>query len=125
MKTQVVNSSIMVIGFDTYFCYLMRRYVRMVEHQLVFANRGEDALTQARDIQPCAIILEVEQTGNLSWTTLKALKSDQITSHIPIVICSWQDEEQHSKQEGADYYLHLPVMYEHFKLALENVGAIA
>jgi PleD family two-component response regulator len=113
----------MIIGFDANFCYLMQRYGRISTRQLVFADHNEDLLAQARKNKPGVIFLEISHADSYAWKIFKELKSHPDTSHIPVVICSWQEDELRSEQACADYYLRLPILYEHFIDALAHVGA--
>ena len=116
------NSGIMVIGFDANFCYLMQRYGRISAHKLIFAHHDEDFLAQVHNNQPGVIFIEVDNQASFAWNLLRELKSNQDTCKIPIILCSWQAEEQNSDQYHADFYLRLPILYEHYKAALDLVG---
>ena len=119
---QAANPRIMVIGDDSHFCYLMRTYVRKSDHQIVFAYLGEDALELAQNEKPAAIVLEVGSSGSAGWLLLKKFKCDQITANIPIVICSWMDEEKRGKDQGASACLRMPILYEDFTKVLSTIG---
>ena len=112
----------MVIGFDANFCYLMQRYGRLSAHKLILANHNEDIIAQACKNKPEVIFLEVALASSFAWNLLKELKTGPDTCHIPIVICSWQGEELHCEQASADFYLRLPILYEHYQAALDHVG---
>ncbi len=114
--------SIMVIGFDADFCYLMQRFGRISAHPLILARQDEDILAQVCENQPEVIFLEIVHPGRFAWTLFTQLKSHPKTRSIPIIICSWQEEEPQDGQENADYYLRLPILYEHFTAALEHIG---
>lgn len=114
--------SILVIGFDANFCYLMQRYGRISAHKLVLVKHDDDILAQVRKNQPGVIFLEIAHPGNYAWNLFKELKDNQDTCDIPIIVCSWQGEELRAEHDDADFYLRLPILYEHFKSALESVG---
>jgi len=115
-------ATIMVIGNDSHFCYLMRRYVKKSAQRTVFAYLGEDALALAQREKPAAIVLEVDLPGTRGWDVLRALKADPATCHIPVILCSWLDEKERSKEEGAEAYLREPILYEDFLTTLTDVG---
>ena len=119
------SATIMVIGNDSNFCYLMRRYVRQSSHQIVFAYQGEDALSIARRENPAAIILEVDLPDSTGWSVLKELKADQETCRIPVLLCSWQADETRGLAHGADIHLRKPILYEDFIFALTRLGICA
>ena len=115
---QTKNNQIMVAGVDSNFSYLMQRYVRRCAHSIVSANLNDDILALARCQKPVAIILEVDRPNTIGWQILRTLKSDQETGKIPVIVCSWQEEEARAIKEGADTYLHMPILYADFETAL-------
>jgi CheY-like chemotaxis protein len=116
------HASIMVIGADSHFCYLMRRYVKKSAHSIIFAYIGEDALALAQRELPSAIILEVDQPDSGGWFVLRALRTNRVTCSIPVVLCSWMNDEKRGFEEGARVYLRKPILYDDFLLALNQIG---
>lgn len=114
--------SIMVIGDDSNFCYLMRRYVLKSNHQIVFSYLGEDALAIAEREKPVAIIIEINPSGSVSWRLLQSIKSNLLTCKTPVILCSWQDEEKQSLEKGANAFLRMPILYDDFQAVLATIG---
>lgn len=112
----------MVIGFDANFCYLMQRYGRVNSHKLVFADPNQDIITQARNFKPGVIFLEAVLPGKFANDLICSLKNHPDSSHIPIVICYWQEEVISTFQSCADIYLRLPILYENYTTALSQVA---
>lgn len=119
---QTGNSSIMVIGNNAHFCYLMQRYIRKSLFQPIFSTLGDEALDLAQKERPAVIVLEVDHLGTISRQILRALKTKPDTKQIPVVLCSWQDDQKHGLQEGASAFLQMPILYEDFQMALSNTG---
>jgi CheY-like chemotaxis protein len=113
---------VMVVGADSDFCYLMRRYLRKASHLRVVTLTQEEALARAAAEQPAAIVLEADSPGPGCWDTLHALKATRATRHIPVVVCSWLDVEQRSLDAGADRFLRKPVLYEDLVAVLVDLG---
>ncbi len=116
------STSIMVIGADSHFCYLMRRYIQKSAHPIVFAYLGENALDLAEREQPAVIILETDQPDNAGWHVLADLQSHCTTSSIPVVVCSWQDEGRRGLESGAKACLRKPILYDDFVNVLTSIG---
>jgi DNA-binding response OmpR family regulator len=112
----------MVIGDDSHFCYLMQTYVRKSDHQIISTFLGEDVLEQAQNEKPAAIVLEVGSSGSAGWHLLRKFKSHASTADIPILICSWADEEKRGSEQGASASLRMPILYEDFAKALSTIG---
>ncbi len=115
---QNTNNRVMVVGGDAQFSYLMQRYVRASAHQIIPANLGENILSLAMCEKPIAIILEVDLPNSMGWDTLRTLKADPEVGKIPVIVCSWLDQEARGLEEGADIYLHMPILYGDFQAAL-------
>jgi two-component system phosphate regulon response regulator PhoB len=115
---QTANNRIMIIGGDSHFSYLMQRYIRNSAHNIIFADLGGDVLAQARCEKPVAIILAVEPPESVGWHFLQVLKSDLEVGKIPVIVCSWVDDETHCLELGADFYLHMPILFADFESAL-------
>ena len=116
------STKIMVVGDDSHFCYLMRSYVRRSTYSILFSNPGGDVLDLAQREQPAAIILDVDLPGLEGWNLLRRLKADPHTGEIPVVICSWKDEQEHGLNEGASLALRMPILYGDFYTALNTLG---
>jgi CheY-like chemotaxis protein len=120
---QNTNNRIMIVGGDSHFLYLMQRFVRSSAHQIVMANLGDDVLALARCKQPVAIVLEVDLPESSGWRTLRTLKDDLEVGKIPVIACSWLDEESRCLVEGASIYLRMPIMHTDFGAALAIILA--
>jgi len=112
----------MVIGNDAHFCYLMQSYIRESSRQALIISLMDDALTLAQREQPTAIIMEIDHLGNQGWYMLRQLKSEMTTNCIPVVLCSWQDEQKRGFEEGAAAYLRMPILYKDFISVLAGLG---
>ncbi len=120
--SQRVSASILVIGNDLHFCYLMRRYVRESAHPLLFAGPDEKAVDLAQREKPAIIVLEAGLLDTRGQQMLTTLKMNESTCGIPIVMCSWHDEDPEKLEGGADVYLRMPILYGDFLAALANLG---
>lgn len=119
---QTSNSRIMLVGGDSHFLYLMQRYVRRSAHKIISANLEGDILALTRFEKPAAIVLEVNLPETIGWHILRALKTDPEVRKIPVIVCSWLDEEERGLAEGADIYLRMPILYSDFETALESIS---
>jgi len=120
---QNTNNRIMIVGGDSHFSYLMQRFVRTSAHQVIMANLGDDVLALARHKKPIAIVLEMDLPDTAGWRTLRALKADPQVGKIPVIACSWLDEEARGLAEGASVYLRMPILHTDFAAALADILA--
>jgi CheY-like chemotaxis protein len=119
---QIVQARIMVVGGDSHFAYLIRRYILMSSHQIILVSLADDIPALATSEKPSAIILEVNLSDTTGWEALRMVKKNPDTCSIPVLLCSWVDARQRSQDEGANGFLPMPMMYEDFVSALETIG---
>jgi CheY-like chemotaxis protein len=118
---RISDKRIMIVGGDTNFLYLMRRYVRRCAFEIISVNLGEDLLALACKQRPIAIVLEVDQPETIGWQILRSLKTDPVVGSIPVIVCSWLDDESRALAEGAKSYLRMPILYTDFEAALGSI----
>jgi len=118
-------SSIMIVGEDSHFCYLLRSYIRRSAHQALLYHPADEVLEIAQREHPAVIILDVDLSGMGGWNLLRVLKTHSETREIPVMICSWLDEKDRGAQEGANITLRMPILYGEFVEALNAVGVSA
>ncbi|NJN67104.1 MAG: response regulator [Chloroflexaceae bacterium] len=80
-------------------------------HTLVVetASNGEEGLRRARELRPDLITLDVMMPGMDGWAVLSALKSDPELGHIPVVMLTIVEEQDHGFTLGASDYLSKPI----------------
>jgi urea transport system substrate-binding protein len=54
----------------------------------------------------------------LGWHILEALKADQEVGNIPVIVCSWLNEEIRGLELGADCFMRMPILYADFESLL-------
>ncbi|MDQ3928814.1 MAG: ATP-binding protein, partial [Chloroflexota bacterium] len=77
--------------------------------EVVLAETGEEALELATSLRPSAIALDVILPRRDGWEVLEALRQDQRTRDIPVLIISVVDQTDFGKKLGADEYLLKPL----------------
>jgi CheY-like chemotaxis protein len=117
-----VPTCILIVGRESSFTYLMDRYSTQSAHRAVFVGEHEDILTMAQREKPAAIMLEVDRPDGIGWDQVRMLKAHPETRDIPLVLCAWENIEQQCIDEGADAYLHKPILYQDFLTALTRIG---
>jgi CheY-like chemotaxis protein len=122
--SDVQASTIMVVGDDASFSYLMQRYVRKSGCRAVVSRFSPQVLTLVQQEQPQAILLEIEQGDATGWDLLCSLKADGMTQDIPVIVCSWLEHRDRCLAEGTECHLQKPVLYEDFIAALVDVGVL-
>ena len=116
------TSSILVIGADVHFCYLLQRYVRESNHPLLFSGPDGTVLEISHREKPSLIILEDGLTDLKGQEMIRLLKTDPLTRQIPLALCSWHREETQESEDGADVYLPMPILFGDFLALLTKYG---
>jgi YesN/AraC family two-component response regulator len=92
-------------------------------HQCVIAGNGEEGLRMALDYIPDIIISDVMMSGMDGFDLLKAIKSNELTAYIPVIMLTARADNQ-SKLKGlraeADDYLTKPFDANELLLRLSN-----
>ncbi len=113
----------MCVELDPDFYYLMQTFAERSGLRAAHVHRSREALEFARCQKPAVVFLEADRPAEMSaWEVLKALKTDQATQAIPVVVFSWVNEEERALEGGADVYVQKPVMYADFIDALAVAG---
>lgn len=119
---EAVGSTVMIVGVDSDFTYLMQYYARKSGRQALVSSPDNEALNIAKREKPAVIVLEADRADAVGWDLLQTLKADEFTSHIPVLVCSWLDEEASGLADRATCYLQKPVLYGDFINALAVIG---
>ena len=77
--------------------------------EVVEASNGEEALRLARQLQPCAITLDVLMPDMDGWEILQRLKAAAETAAIPVLIASVSDGQATGFALGAAGYVAKPI----------------
>jgi len=103
---------VLCIDDDVEVLELLRDYLCDEGYQVVSARSGEEGLRKAREIKPFAITLDVHMPHQDGWSVLEALKRDNLTRDIPVVMVTIMDNHAMGYQLGAVDYLQKPILPE-------------
>jgi signal transduction histidine kinase/DNA-binding response OmpR family regulator len=101
--------TILVIDDDPNAQELLGRTLGGAGFHVVTADDGEKALELARELQPAAITLDVLMPGMDGWEVLNALKADDATRGIPVIMVTMTDDRNLGYTLGATEFLTKPV----------------
>jgi DNA-binding response OmpR family regulator len=80
-------------------------------YEVETASNGFDALTLARDNPPDLVLLDVMMPGMTGFEVLRALKGEEATSMMPVIMLTGVSERskmQEALMSGTDYYIVKP-----------------
>lgn len=92
----------------------VRNYLRMnlsATYNIIEASNGVEGLEKAREVVPDLIISDIMMPGMNGLELCKKLKTDEKTSHIPVVLLTARQSDQSQMEgyeTGADAYITKP-----------------
>jgi CheY-like chemotaxis protein len=115
------TSIVMIAGSNAYFIYLKQYYTKTSGHPVIIAPLDGEVITIAKRNKPAVIILESDLAESASRDILAALKLDEMTRNVPVIVCSWLSKDENVLAHEVDNYLQKPVSYGKFLVALHDV----
>src|SRR6185295_15930750 len=117
------DNVLLIVDDDPHYSRILLGMARDKGFKGIVANRGQAALSLARQYQPTAITLDVFLPDMLGWTVLNNLKLDPATRHIPVQMLSIEEERQQGLSHGAFSYLVKPATTEDLEHAFDRIKA--
>lgn len=81
-------------------------------YQVSTAESAEDALAKVKQVKPDLVLMDVVMPGQNGFQATRALTRDDITKHIPVIICTSKGQETDKVwglRQGAKDYIVKPV----------------
>jgi signal transduction histidine kinase/CheY-like chemotaxis protein len=116
------GGEVVVIEDDRPSLDLFRAYLSKAALQVTTARDGQSGLAAVRRTRPDAVLLDIRLPGIDGWAVLKALKAEEETRDIPVIVVSIVDERTRGVAMGAAAYLVKPVGRDELLTALASVG---
>ncbi|WP_296948784.1 response regulator [uncultured Massilia sp.] len=103
------DASVLIVEDDERFAKTLLDFAREKNFKGVVTQRGDSALSLARDYLPSAILLDIDLPDIDGLTVLDRLKRDPGTRHIPVHVISALRERERALRQGAISYINKPV----------------
>lgn len=103
---------VLVVDDNKITTKLLRRYLESNGYEAVEAYDGIDCLEKVEERQPDAIVLDVMMPRMDGYETVKKLKEQEHTRHIPVVIVTALNDvanQLKSIEAGSDDFLSKPI----------------
>ncbi len=101
-------SKLLIIEDDPYVQRMYKRMFDFKNYDIEIASTGEDGLALAKQIKPDLVLLDIMLPGMNGLEVLKALKEQEDTKKIPVLMLTnlgEEDIEYEAKKLGADSYM--------------------
>jgi two-component system alkaline phosphatase synthesis response regulator PhoP len=102
---------ILVVDDEIYIVHILDFSLGMEGYEVVTALDGEEALRKVKEAKPDLIVLDIMMPKMDGYETCRALKSDDSTRDIPVILLSAKGRNvdmQQGYDVGADDYITKP-----------------
>jgi CheY-like chemotaxis protein len=106
---RVATPTVLVVEDDYQAAKLLATHITRAGYDVALAQRGDEAVVKATEMNPSAITLDILLPVQDGWDVLAQLKASPRTRDIPVVIVSVLDRQQLGFRLGAVEYLVKPV----------------
>lgn len=103
---------------------ILSSYLENLGWRVVAVVNGEEALTYLSSHRPDIVFLDVVLPGRSGFEICRAIKSQDATQQIPVVMCSTKNTDMDrfwGLKQGADLYLTKPVNRNDFVDVLQKL----
>ena len=107
----MAKGKILVVDDEIYIVHILDFSLGMEGYEVITALDGEQAIEQARKEKPDLIVLDIMMPKLDGYETCKALKSNDETKDIPVILLSAKGRNVDQKMGfdvGADDYITKP-----------------
>ncbi len=118
------EQSLLIVEDDPHYARLLVDRAHDLRFKVLVAQRGEEALTLAKQFFPTAVSLDVFLPDMLGWTVLSQLKQDPLTRHIPVQLLTSDEDRQHGLARGAFSFVTKPSSSEALAEALGRLARL-
>jgi len=114
------SNMVLVIDDDPAVRDLMQRFLTKEGFPCRTAANGEEGLRVAKQFLPAVITLDAVMPGIDGWGVLAALKADEATKDIPIIMVTMVDDKSKGFSLGATDYITKPVNWDRLSQLLDR-----
>ena len=102
----------------------IKRYLDETETEVIWDQRGNQALNLARNHSPDMIILDLFLPESSGWDILSKLKQDEYLSDIPVIVCSvLPQDERKIENQLVQGYLQKPFSRRALESTINSITA--
>lgn len=115
---------VLIVDDSNSHCATVARMLQRRGYEVFKAKDAEHGLSVALEKNPDIILMDVVMPGPSGFEATRALKANELTKHIPIVLLSAKQgmaDKHWGLQQGAAAYLAKPVQEKQLLEALQTV----
>ena len=119
-----IITKVLVIEDNASNIKLIRDLLEATSYEIIRAFSAEEAIKKAEKEKTVFILMDISLHGMDGLTATKALKSNHVTAHVPVVALTahaMKDDESKAKEAGCDAYLLKPIDTKAFYRTLADI----
>ncbi len=109
----------LVIDDDPATVDLARRWMGRQGYSVIAAHNGLDGLDMARTQKPDIILLDIYMPGVSGYEVLDQIRADPRLNHVPVLLCSSDDNRRLGLERGAAEVLVKPLSQDRLREVLD------
>jgi CheY-like chemotaxis protein len=116
--------NILIVEDDRQMAQSFASMFSVLGHNVAVCYGSRMAIQQLNEVIPDVIFMDINMPGVDGLEMLRFLRRDPVTTQVPVVIISAEDQEtaqKAAKEAGANYYIVKPPMLEDLEKALDEV----
>jgi signal transduction histidine kinase/CheY-like chemotaxis protein len=123
-EAQPVGDLVLVVDDDPGMLDLLGRLLARDGYRVATAASGEEGIELTRSLWPKAVVLDVLMPHLDGWAVLSALKNDESTRNIPVIVLTMLDDSEMAFALGAAEFMTKPVDRQLLASALRRCGLV-
>jgi signal transduction histidine kinase/CheY-like chemotaxis protein len=124
VDAQPVGDLVLVVDDDPGMLDLLGRLLARDGYRVATAASGEEGIELTRSLRPKAVVLDVLMPHLDGWAVLSALKNDENTRTIPVIVLTMLDDSEMAFALGAAEFMTKPVDRQLMASALRRCGLV-
>ena len=119
-----VGDLVLIVDDDPGMLDLLGRLLARDGYRVATAASGEEGIELTRSLHPKAVVLDVLMPHLDGWAVLSALKNDEDTRAIPVIVLTMLDDSEMAFALGAAEFMTKPVDRQLLASALRRCGLV-
>lgn len=106
---------ILAVDDDKHIADLLKVVLEEEGHKVVPVYSGQEALEKLKQMKPDLIMLDVQMPKMTGWQTLEAIKQDERTKDVPVIMLTGTESEfdkETMKAKGVEDYILKPFVHD-------------
>lgn len=108
-------AEILAVDDDKHIADLLKVVLEQEGYKVVPVYGGQEALEKLKQMKPDLVLLDIQMPKMNGWQVLEAIKQDENTKDIPVVMLTGMEsdfDKETMKAKGVEDYIMKPFMFD-------------